>query len=333
MATLAVFRPAISQAEPRLISPKTGLSAQNLAVIVNTSDPESVEIGSYYQLKRQIPVENIIRISFPPGEKTMSRSQFNQLKTAVDNQTPARIQAYALTWTEPYRVDCMSVTAAFAFGFDIRHCASGCHPTQTNPYFDSLTSDPHTQFGMRPTMALAGENLNEVKRLIDRGVAADGTHPKGTVYLLDTHDTARNVRSSEYPQIIEKTGQMLNISHIHADHIDHRQDILMYFTGLTSVSRLKENAFLPGAIADHLTSLGGLLTDSSQMSALRWLEAGATGSYGTVVEPCNFLAKFPHPGVIIIHYTGGDTLIEAYWKSVLMPGQGIFIGEPLAKPY
>jgi hypothetical protein len=26
-------------------------------------------------------------------------------------------------------------------------------------------------------------------------------------------------------------------------------------------------------------------------------------------------------------------LIEAYWKSVLMPGQGVFIGEPLARPY
>ena len=42
---------------------------------------------------------------------------------------------------------------------------------------------------------------------------------------------------------------------------------------------------MPGALADHLTSSGGMLTDSGQMSALRWLEAGATGSYGTVIEP------------------------------------------------
>jgi hypothetical protein len=26
-------------------------------------------------------------------------------------------------------------------------------------------------------------------------------------------------------------------------------------------------------------------------------------------------------------------LIEAYWKSVQMPGQGLFVGEPLAAPY
>ncbi len=69
------------------------------------------------------------------------------------------------------------------------------------------------------------------------------------------------------------------------------------------------------------------------MSALRWLEAGATGSYGAVVEPCNFPQKFPHPTVLMQHYLNGDTLIEAYWKSVAWPGQGIFIGEPLAKPF
>jgi len=29
----------------------------------------------------------------------------------------------------------------------------------------------------------------------------------------------------------------------------------------------------------------------------------------------------------------GDTVLEAYWKSVEMPGQGLFIGEPLARPF
>jgi uncharacterized protein (TIGR03790 family) len=69
------------------------------------------------------------------------------------------------------------------------------------------------------------------------------------------------------------------------------------------------------------------------MSALRWLEAGATGSYGAVVEPCNFPQKFPHPAIAIGRYLQGETLIEAYWKSVAMPGQGVFIGEPLASPF
>ncbi|MGE0558070.1 MAG: TIGR03790 family protein, partial [Burkholderiales bacterium] len=54
---------------------------------------------------------------------------------------------------------------------------------------------------------------------------------------------------------------------------------------------------------------------------------------GAVVEPCNLQPKFPNPLVLIDRYLRGDTLIEAYWKSVQMPGQGVFIGEPLAAPF
>jgi uncharacterized protein (TIGR03790 family) len=69
------------------------------------------------------------------------------------------------------------------------------------------------------------------------------------------------------------------------------------------------------------------------MSILRWLDAGATASYGSVVEPCAFPQKFPNPGIVIDRYTRGESLIEAYWKSVQWPGQGVFVGEPLATPY
>jgi uncharacterized protein (TIGR03790 family) len=69
------------------------------------------------------------------------------------------------------------------------------------------------------------------------------------------------------------------------------------------------------------------------MSALRWLEAGVTGSFGTVVEPCNYREKFPDPALLLAYYRRGDTLLEAYWRSVAMPDQGLFIGEPLARPW
>jgi hypothetical protein len=109
--------------------------------------------------------------------------------------------------------------------------------------------------------------------------------------------------------------------------------VMFYFTGAQRVASVTSNRFLDGAVADHLTSLGGMLTDSSQMSALDWLSAGATGSFGNTVEPCNYLTKVPDIGVLMRHYLGGETLIEAYWKSVRMPGQGVFVGDPLARPF
>jgi uncharacterized protein (TIGR03790 family) len=121
---------------------------------------------------------------------------------------------------------------------------------------------------------------------------------------------------------------------VESDFIRNRKKVIFYFTGIKQVKALDTIRFIPGAIADHLTSAGGnLVASGGQMSSLRWLQAGATGSYGAVVEPCNYPAKFPHPGIVIDRYLRGETLIESYWKSVAWPGEGIFIGEPLAAPY
>jgi uncharacterized protein (TIGR03790 family) len=91
--------------------------------------------------------------------------------------------------------------------------------------------------------------------------------------------------------------------------------------------------FRPGALADHLTSGGGVLGGGTQMPALSWIAQGATASYGAVSEPCNYLEKFPDVKIMFEHYLRGETALEAYWKSVAMPGQGLFIGEPLSRPF
>ncbi len=75
------------------------------------------------------------------------------------------------------------------------------------------------------------------------------------------------------------------------------------------------------------------MTGSYQMSILDWIKAGTTGSYGAVIEPCNFPEKFSNPGLLMNYYLKGSSLIEAYWKSVEEPGQGVFIGEPLSSPF
>lgn len=325
--------PVSAEIEPTVIFPKASLGPDDLAVVVNDADPLSVEIAQYYKARRGIPDGNMIHVSFVPGATVMSQAEFARIKAIVDAKTLPQVQAFALTWTKPYRVDCMSVTTAFAVGFDNKFCANSCSLTKFNPYFDSASVKPFSDFGLRPTISLAGLNFEEVKKLIDRGVQSDSTYPGGTGYLMETSDKARNVRSVSFEPLRHYLGRVVKLEQVKADYIEKKSDVLFYFTGMMQVAKLTSNTFVPGAIADHLTSAGGQLTDSAQMSSLRWLEAGATGSYGAVVEPCNFTGKFPHPGVLVGHYTSGETLIEAYWKSVAMPGQGIFIGEPLANPY
>lgn len=316
-----------------VISPSYALGPAQLGVVINRADPLSEWIGDYYAERRGIPAENVVRLHFPPAQQVLSRQQFEPLAAELKEQLPSEVQALVLTWIKPWRVDCMSITSAFTFGYDRRFCAKGCKLTLKSGYYDADTRRPFDELSIRPTMALAARRFRDAIRLIERGVDADGSHPRGTAYLISTPDRARNVRARIYPQVERLLGRWIDVDQIEARSISGRSDILFYFTGLRRVPDIDTNRYRPGAIADHLTSLGGVLIDSPQMSALEWLEAGATASYGNVVEPCNFTAKFPNPGIAIARYLKGETLIEAYWKSVAMPGQGIFIGEPLARPF
>jgi uncharacterized protein (TIGR03790 family) len=337
MACCAGFRHGAALASLLVLlaaaAPARALGPGDLGVVINTADPLSVAIGDYYVRARKIPASNVARIHFGYHRAVLPQAEFAAIKSSVDAQLPATIQAYALTWARPYRVDCMSITSAFAYGFDTRYCATGCVSTQLSAYYNSDRDRPYDALHLRPAMSIAAANLELARALIDRGVASDGTMPHGAAYLVITGDTSRDVRTVGFADAQMLAGDRIPIHLVHAQALENAPDVMFYFLGATRVPSLLTNHFLPGAVGDHLTSYGGMLEDSTQMDSLQWLEAGATGSYGTVVEPCNFTAKFPNPGLMMRHYLDGETLIESYWKSVAMPGQGIFIGEPLAAPY
>jgi uncharacterized protein (TIGR03790 family) len=328
-----ISRPVLA-GEPIILLPKNHIEASELAVVINDNDPYSTAVGNYYVQRRHIPAANVIHVQLPVNKATLTRQEFGDLKQQLDQATPSRVQAYALVWLKPYRVECMSITTAVSSGLDQAFCSDQrCAVTRRNPLFNSDSSTPYTDYGWRPSMLLAASDVEHGKALVDRGIAADNSQPEGTAYLLETPDKARSVRAVGYPLLRHLLQGLVNIEILQQKSISQRQDVLFYFTGLTRVPDIDSNHYMPGAIADHLTSAGGILDGSRQMSSLRWLEAGATGSYGTVVEPCNLLAKFPDPTVVMGHYLRGNTLLEAYWKSVLMPGEGVFIGEPLARPF
>ncbi|HVP32971.1 MAG TPA: TIGR03790 family protein [Steroidobacteraceae bacterium] len=309
-----------------------GLEAATLGVVFNRSDPVSVRVAAYYAGRRGIPQRNLVALELP-DQPRLSRDDLARLRATVVRALPPTVESLLLIWNRPYAVECMSVTTAFAAGYRQDFCAVGCSRTRLNPLLDSGGWSPGHRAGWLPAMLLPTSDETVARRLIDRGIAADGTRPTGTVYLVRTDDTARNVRSVEYPVAESIAGERIGIRVIETPIHESLHDILAYFTGAVRVEELPKLGFRAGAVADHLTSTGGVLEAHEQMSILDWLAQGATGSYGTVSEPCNILGKFPSPAIFLDHYLRGETLLEAYWKSVAMPGQGLFVGEPLARPY
>lgn len=326
------------------------LSAKNVLVLYKNGDTHSRQIAEYYQQKRNIPVKQIVGVDIKGSPAILSKAKFNVLLKKLAPKLTEQIKVIVMTWHAPYRVECMSITSAFALGFDPKYCShkdkseKGCKMTANNPYYNKESASIwHKDSSFRLSMMLTGQTVEEAKRLIDRGVAADNSQPAGNAYLVQTRDKARSTRWPMFKFFAELWGdrQGLNVQAVNdrfnkADKtlIKNKHNVLFYHTGAQHVPDIETNNYLPGAVADHLTSLGGKGIDTTgQMKAFRWLEAGVTGSYGTVIEPCNYPEKFPNPQVLIPSYLFGNTMIEAYWKSVQQPGEGLFVGEPLARPW
>ncbi|TDM05407.1 MAG: TIGR03790 family protein [Ideonella sp. MAG2] len=321
-----------------------GISAKTLAVVILSGNALSEAIGQAYAKAHGVPAENIVRIELPHDADLVSQADFERARAALDRQLPRSVQATVLAFSKPSRVvgNCaVSITSAMAMGYRASLCG-GCSKTEASPYFDSASQRPNEDFGLRPSMMLWSQDLEGALALIERGRASRETATQGQGWLLRTPDAARSVR---WPDMLAAQkawsawpGLTLNLLDLRATPdqawIEAQQQVVFYFTGRVTVPKLDTNQFLPGAVADHLTSFAGLLPDANgQMPATAWLKAGATGSYGTVEEPCNYTEKFPSPQVLMKHYLRGETLIEAYWKSVKWPGQGLFLGDPLASPW
>jgi uncharacterized protein (TIGR03790 family) len=322
------------------------LRATDLAVLIAEGDATSEAIARAYQQARGIPEANMIRVPVPTAAQVIDAADFAGLKAAVDARLPAGVQATLVTWSRPSRVrgSCsMGITSALAFGYDASYCG-GCAATRASAYHDSDSGQPYTDHGLRPSMMLGAETLAEAQALINRGQAAEASLTRGGAnghaWLVRTSDPGRSVRYDDFRSLAASNVPGVTMHYVDnaagtgSDVVVNQRNLLFYFTGLPQVPDIATNSYLPGAVADHLTSSGGYLPDGGgQMPATAWLRAGATGSYGTVEEPCNFPQKFPRASVLVKHYARGNTLIEAYWKSVQWPGQGLFLGDPLSRPW
>ncbi len=314
------------------------LTARDLGLVINTADPYSVEVGEAYAAARRLGPDQVLRVELPV-RASLTAEEFQQFDARIRDHFGADTQALALAWKLPYAVACNSITGALALGVDLGRCAALCSPSRPSPYFATPSARPYTDLKLRPSMLLAARDAAQAKALIQRGLDAERSlglrgAPPVHAHFVVTDDKSRSVRAPLFPPPgrIARFGLEVHVDRTQA--LENVDRVLLYETGLPRVDKLDTVGFVPGALADHLTSYGGQLDEpSQQMSVLAWIEAGATASYGSVSEPCAHAQKFPHPQVLLLTYVQGATAIEAYWKSVAWPQQGLFVGDPLAAPF
>ncbi|WP_310734322.1 TIGR03790 family protein [Ideonella livida] len=307
-------------------------------MVINQSDPVSVAVGEAYVRRRGIPAGQVLRVELP-DQPELSPADLGSLQAGIAAQMGPQVQALLLVWRRPYAVACHSITSAITLGSDPALCAPKgeiCRPGRPHAYYNSHTAMPFSLLGIRPSMLLPARSIAQGLALVERGVLADGQlptearpTPTPVAWFEPTTDAARNVRAVRFPP----PGMAGEVEvRVQPAAQGRPGPLLLYQTGTVRVQDPGGLDFLPGAVADHLTSFGGHLDGAGQMTALEWLEAGATASAGTVSEPCNYPQKFPDPQVVLQRLLLGETVLEAYWKSVMWPAQTLLVGDPLARP-
>ena len=332
-------------------------SGLNVIVVVNQNSTNSVQLGNAYCELRAVPPQNLFRLTgWTNGAVEWSLADFETLlrepllAMLAERALTTQAEFVLLSMDIPYAVtsgfDVNSTTSALFYGFKTNTPAplpclpGGCSlpDASSNSYaFSELPFRvaPPSTADSTPFLAmmLTASNLATAQLILERGVAADSSFPTQTVYLAKTSDPARSVRFVEFDNALLDTRVRGDDSlvWINTDPTSF-SSLFGLVTGLANFS-LPVNAFVPGALGDSLTSYGGsIFEDSGQTSLLAFLAAGAAGSYGTVIEPCNYLEKFPD-ALDYFYQDRGFTLAESYYQSIRNPYQGLLVGEPLSAPF
>lgn len=346
----------------RLLAGGSGL---NVVVVVNQNSPNSVELGNYYCEKRQVPAQNVLRINWTGGNVTWTRSEFETILRAPLNvmlaarQLTNQIDFVLLSMDIPYRVTqsglptvsgTASTTSCLYYGFKpdglcptCPLCCPGCSlpAGSASAYAGSegifrQTPPISASSNSWLVMMLTFSNLTQAKAIVDRGVASDYSFPAQAAYLLRVPDHDLDpFRSVRYLQFDDAVFD----ARIRGTEVVMRSNAFPSVVGPQMGSQFGRAipyalpGLPPGAMGDNLTSYAGYLFEYSGMTGVMdYLNAGATASFGTVVEPCNYLEKFASPRNYF-YQARGFTVAECYYLSVTNPYQGILVGEPLAAPF
>jgi hypothetical protein len=180
-----------------------------------------------------------------------------------------------------------------------------------------------------------GNSYGEVISYLQRARRADEAEPDGTVYLMRNTNVRSTSREWAIPGVVKRLREDGRRVAVERGKLPQgKQDVAGVMTGTAAFDWAKSGSMMrPGAICEHLTSFGGVMSEGSSQTPLSaFLAAGAAGASGTVVEPYAIQSKFPN-AFIQAYYAEGCSLAEAFYQSVTGPYQLLIVGDPLCQPH
>ncbi len=347
-----------------------GGGPENALLIVDPSNAESLYVANHYRAARGIPDGNVVYMAPTPATYALFvGSTLEGFLGSLENLAIADhvdfvvlpsggsfyVDAPGLVADECSPVTRFSSIAPFVLAREKDDILAGTDSGLSNGYFSvqntaqAFRSSTGWSAGspnpsgsryfvgaMLGYTGALGNSVDEVVAMIDRSVAADATMPAGTIEYMHTSDPARSgPRDGSFPSAVSAIQGLGGSAQILFEDLPiGLHDCLGIMTGVANPDiDGGDFSVLPGAFCDHLTSYAGTLDSPSQTKMTRWIAKGASGTTGTVEEPCNYAGKFVAPRLHVF-YEEGATLGEAWFESHgFAPFQTLFIGDPLTRPF
>ena len=341
------------------------LGPHEVLVLANRESPVSLEIARQYARLRQVPDANVVPLDLPWKEGSVpveiapadfTKEIWEPANKALEDRG---IKDHVLAWLYapgfPVRISGTPPLSITGLTFlrnrrpDSEVIAKGTYasPLFAGPDNPGAAGFPAQSLDVQkawlgkdmplPAMMLGfigprGNTREEVLACMERGLRADGTRPEGTVYFVTNTDVRSLCRQWE----ILSSARELNAAGVKTVVTnalpEEANGIAGAMMGAADLDLKTPRKFLPGAMAEHLTSFGAAFESGGQTKITEWIRAGATASAGTVTEPLALWTKFPHAR-FHAHSAAGCTILESFYQSIRCPLQILPLGEPLAAPW
>ncbi|HEY8241433.1 MAG TPA: hypothetical protein VIH35_08300, partial [Kiritimatiellia bacterium] len=343
----------------------SALGPHEIAVLVNKNSQASIEIANHFIHLRKIPPQNVVFLSLPDSVLA-SAAEISPEDFTAQIWDPARkairdrrIEDHILAWiysadfpvriTSDPPVSLQGITLVRNKLPDAEQITGGTYlsplfrgPDKLNgPSGESITLERFTPLLLGsmplPSMMLAytgarGMTTEQAIHCLKQGTASDRSLPSDGVYFVTNDNIRSTCRAWQYPSAQSDLQRLGVASEITTGMPGRARAVIGLLSGTVTVDAPGSGTYLPGAMAEHLTSFAAFFHDPDQSVLTEWLRAGATASAGTVVEPRSIWTKFP-AARFFAHYASGCTMIESFYESIRCPLETLLVGEPLARPW
>lgn len=335
------------------------VSYQDVGVIVNLNSPESIEIGNYFQVARNIPSQNIIYVNVPNSE-VINDSVFDVLRTQIE----AELQSLGLENTLNYLVttkgvplrrsgidcisnqgngDCGSVDSELSLILGPHASSIAQSNAFLHPYFNQNVHFTRSQFGMYLVTRLDGFTVGDVKQMIARSGPNTTVNPFIVQNILDLNE-AQSMDSLFFidtyinPALDEfQPGNWLTQTDLNTSPLTNQENVLSYLsTGHGPLPDYNQNfSFVPGSFAALTTCSTAAAFDSVSSSNANFtlsdlVAQGCTAAHGYV--NCIYFTQLLRADILVNRYLDQSAhynLAESFYMAERFASwQGVIIGDP-----